>query len=253
MADENFITENDSKESVKKVKKPRKPMSDERKAQLREQLKKGRETALANRQKKAKLKKIEKEEKSKDEDKKIAEFYSKKAGIKNETNDNKLEELMTLLKSQQEEINNLKNSGNKFIKKEEEGVKINIEKKPKEELPKKVLRKTKEYDVVPKEKYDKEIEKEKGIIVLDENRRIVEIPKDDYNEFVKYKEYQVKLKKQNQNKKKLSNIKQAEYQMERLKDNVDNLTKTKSKPIPIPKKVEPPKPVKKTYFAIPDF
>ena len=98
MADENFITENDSKESVKKVKKPRKPMSDERKAQLREQLKKGRETALANRQKKAKLKKIEKEEKSKDEDKKIAEFYSKKAGIKNETNDNKLEEIVKLAK-----------------------------------------------------------------------------------------------------------------------------------------------------------
>ena len=39
-----------------KAKKARKPMSDERKAVLREQLKKGRETSLANRQEKARKK-----------------------------------------------------------------------------------------------------------------------------------------------------------------------------------------------------
>ena len=40
-----------------KVKRKRKPMSEERKAQLREQLKKGRETSLKNRQAKASKKK----------------------------------------------------------------------------------------------------------------------------------------------------------------------------------------------------
>tara|TARA_R110000796_G_scaffold33098_1_gene86136 strand:- start:83 stop:652 length:570 start_codon:yes stop_codon:yes gene_type:complete len=42
----------------KKVKKPRKPLSDERKAQLREQLKKGRETSLAKRQQGKKKKEL---------------------------------------------------------------------------------------------------------------------------------------------------------------------------------------------------
>jgi len=44
-------------EPVKKPKKTRKPLSDERKAILREQLKRGRETSLANRQKAASKKK----------------------------------------------------------------------------------------------------------------------------------------------------------------------------------------------------
>ena len=44
-------------EPVKKPKKARKPLSDERKAVLREQLKKGRQTSLANRQKAASKKK----------------------------------------------------------------------------------------------------------------------------------------------------------------------------------------------------
>ena len=42
----------------KKAKKPRKPLSDERKAQLREQLKKGRETSLAKRQQGKKKKEL---------------------------------------------------------------------------------------------------------------------------------------------------------------------------------------------------
>tara|TARA_R110000737_G_scaffold97135_1_gene131280 strand:+ start:259 stop:783 length:525 start_codon:yes stop_codon:yes gene_type:complete len=48
-------------EPVKKVKKKRKPLSDERKAQLRENLRKGRETSLKNRKAKATNKKVKKE------------------------------------------------------------------------------------------------------------------------------------------------------------------------------------------------
>lgn len=57
---------------AKKEKKPRKPLSDERKAALKENLKKGRETALANRQKKALGKKIDKDEKDEELNQKIA-------------------------------------------------------------------------------------------------------------------------------------------------------------------------------------
>ena len=55
-------------------KKPRKKrvMTEEQKEKLREQLKKGRETAMKNRQKKALGKKIDKEEKEKELDEKIA-------------------------------------------------------------------------------------------------------------------------------------------------------------------------------------
>ena len=60
-------------EPVKKpAKKGRAPLSDERKAQLREQLKKGRETSLANRQKKALVRKADKAEKDKVDNAKIA-------------------------------------------------------------------------------------------------------------------------------------------------------------------------------------
>jgi hypothetical protein len=63
-------------EEVKKPEKPAKkqraPLSDERKAQLREQLKKGRETSLAKRQKNALVKKATKVEKDKEDDIKIA-------------------------------------------------------------------------------------------------------------------------------------------------------------------------------------
>ena len=50
------VTEPEPEQVKTKTKKPRKPLSDERKAQLREQLKKGRETSLKNRQSKAKKK-----------------------------------------------------------------------------------------------------------------------------------------------------------------------------------------------------
>ena len=59
-------------ELVKKPKKGRPPMTEERKAQLREQLKKGRETSLANRQKKALVRKADKAEKEKVDNAKIA-------------------------------------------------------------------------------------------------------------------------------------------------------------------------------------
>ena len=49
-----------SKEQVEKVKKKRKPLSEERKAQLREQLANARKVSAEKRGKKAKLKKLEK-------------------------------------------------------------------------------------------------------------------------------------------------------------------------------------------------
>lgn len=64
-------------EDVKKPekKKPKRVLSEERKAQLREQLKRGRETSLANRKKKALVKSAEKEIKKKEDDKKIAKAF----------------------------------------------------------------------------------------------------------------------------------------------------------------------------------
>lgn len=55
-----------------KTKKPRKPLSDERKAALKENLKKGRQTALENRQRKALGRKIDKDEKDQELNDKIA-------------------------------------------------------------------------------------------------------------------------------------------------------------------------------------
>jgi len=67
-------------EDVKKPekKKPKRVLSEERKAQLREQLKRGRETSLANRKKKALVKSAEKEIKKKEDDKKIAKAFIEK-------------------------------------------------------------------------------------------------------------------------------------------------------------------------------
>jgi hypothetical protein len=62
------------------AKKPRKKrvLTDAQKAKAIENLKKGRLTAQKNRERKKKLKEIEKEEKRKAEDKKIEEFEEKK-------------------------------------------------------------------------------------------------------------------------------------------------------------------------------
>ena len=61
-----------------KKKKPKRVLSEDRKAQLREQLKKGRETSLANRKKKALVRSAEKEIKKKEDDKKIAKAFLEK-------------------------------------------------------------------------------------------------------------------------------------------------------------------------------
>jgi len=82
-----------------KAKKPRKPMTEERKEQLREQLKKAREKSNEVRKKKALAKKIDKEEQDKALDEKIAQRVLKKSAVDDE---------ITALK---EEIKNLKASG----------------------------------------------------------------------------------------------------------------------------------------------
>jgi len=72
-----------SKEEEPKAEKPKKArkkrvLTDEQKAALRENLKRGRETSLANRKKKKQLKAIDKEEKCRAEDEKIFENLKKK-------------------------------------------------------------------------------------------------------------------------------------------------------------------------------
>ena len=82
-------------EQIEKVKKPRKKreMTAERKAQLKEQLKKGRQTALENRKKKALVKKIKKDEANTE----IEEYIEKAHKKKKSTNNN--EDLTKLTKN----------------------------------------------------------------------------------------------------------------------------------------------------------
>ncbi len=82
-----------------KAKKPRKPMSEERKEQLREQLKKAREKSNEVRKKKALVKKIDKEEQEKALDEKIAKKVLKKSAVDDE------------ISSLKDEIKQLKESG----------------------------------------------------------------------------------------------------------------------------------------------
>ena len=84
---------------VKKEKKPRKPMTEERKQALREQLAKAREKSAESRKKKKLLKDLEKEEQKKSDNAKIA---------KSLLNKDPLEDQIQLLK---EEIKSLKESG----------------------------------------------------------------------------------------------------------------------------------------------
>ena len=93
-------------EAPSKKTKSKKPMSDERKEKLREQLKKGRETSAKNRAKKAKLKKIDKEAKNKEEDKKLAEYYTSKTDKDNK--DKQLNELRLQLEDQRKIIGELR-------------------------------------------------------------------------------------------------------------------------------------------------
>ena len=68
------------------------------------------------------------------------------------------------------------------------------------------------------------MEKIKPKLVLDSNRRIMEIPVEEYDNYMKIKE------------------KQLQYQMSRLEDNIK---------LPVKKEETPKK--KKTLFVVPDF
>lgn len=65
---------------TKKERRKRPPLSEERKAQLREQLKRGRETSMANRQKKGLAKRLAKKEEQEKQDEILAESLLKRAG-----------------------------------------------------------------------------------------------------------------------------------------------------------------------------
>jgi len=66
-------------EPVVKVKKARKPVSEETKARLKEQLKKGRETSMLNRQKKGLAKRLAKKEENETNDAILAESLLKRS------------------------------------------------------------------------------------------------------------------------------------------------------------------------------
>jgi len=65
-------------EKPKKERKKRRPLTDEEKERLKQNLARGRATSLAKRRKKAQLKKIELEEKNAAEDERIFQAYKKK-------------------------------------------------------------------------------------------------------------------------------------------------------------------------------
>lgn len=65
---------------IKKERRKRPPLSEERKAQLREQLKRGRETSMANRQKKGLAKRLAKKDEQEKQDEILAESLLKRAG-----------------------------------------------------------------------------------------------------------------------------------------------------------------------------
>ena len=90
-------TEQPPVEETKPAKKERKKrvLTEEQKEKLREQLRKGRETALKNRQKKALEKKIDREEKEKARDEKIAKAVLGKSSEKEEIKELK-EQIKTL-------------------------------------------------------------------------------------------------------------------------------------------------------------
>lgn len=93
------VTDTEVEPPKPKTKKPRKPMSEERKAQLREQLVEARKKSAEARKKKALAKKIDKQEKEKELDQKIAKEVLQK---------NPLEDEIANLK---EEIKNLRSQG----------------------------------------------------------------------------------------------------------------------------------------------
>jgi hypothetical protein len=226
------IEEKSVEEKPKKVKKARKPMSEERKAKLREQLKKGRETALKNRQKKAKLKQIDREQKSIEEDKKIAEYYSKKVKSNND-NDNELQSLKEIMEKQKTELEELR----KF--KNEQNIKIE-----KEVLPTKILKSTKDYTEKHPKEYKEKVESMKPKLLLDENRRIIEVPGEEYRKFLNYQSKQKQLKYQQSRLNNEPLVLKDEKPKKYNDVNKSQVSIPRSKPIPIPKE-----PVRKPKIA----
>lgn len=113
------VTDTEVEPPKPKTKKPRKPMTEERKAQLREQLKKAREKSAEARKKKALAKKIDKQEKEKELDEKIAKQVLQKNPLEDEIAN--LKEEIKNLRSQgsssnSEEIKQLKEELNMFKK-----------------------------------------------------------------------------------------------------------------------------------------
>ena len=117
------------------VKKKKRVLTDAQKAQLAENLKKGRETSLANRKKKAKLNEIAKQEKMVEEDTRIFENLKKKLKPK------ELEDENALLKKELAELRAMKKAE---VKEERPKTPAPEERKPEEkkaELPKPIAKK----------------------------------------------------------------------------------------------------------------
>jgi len=128
------VPEPEPEPEPEKPKKKKRVISEETKARLRENLKKGRETSLANRKKKAKLKQIEKEEKQAVEDEKIFENLKRKLKPK------ELEDENAKLRAELAELKAAREEKKKVVIKEPEPVK-QAEPEPVKETPKKPVRK----------------------------------------------------------------------------------------------------------------
>ena len=118
-------------EKPKKVKKARKPLSDERKEQLREQLKAARLASQEKRGAKAIAKKLEKQEKDKDEiDSKLEKYAKKRGVIKNndeiEGYKKQIEDLKKQLEMKKEKVNEVKQEIKELPKEEKKDKKDEI-------------------------------------------------------------------------------------------------------------------------------
>ena len=116
------------------VKKKKRVLTDAQKAQLAENLKKGRETSLANRKKKAKLNEIAKQEKMVENDNKIFEALKRKLKPK------ELEDENAMLRKELEELRSSKKAE---VKEERPKTPAPEERKPEKkepELPKPITK-----------------------------------------------------------------------------------------------------------------
>ena len=123
--------EGQAEEKPKKVKKPRKPLIDERKEQLREQLKAARLASQEKRGAKAIAKKLEKQEKDKEEiDSKLEKYAKKRGVIKNndeiEGYKKQIEDLKKQLEMKKEKVNEVKQEIKELPKEEKQDKKDEI-------------------------------------------------------------------------------------------------------------------------------